>query len=98
MGMGQRSDGYGQSGRGRAVLYNFLGRSRLRARRQFVVHQGMVDRSGWERENSRRAAQNVSQVVYSRTAHYHRSGIADTGPLGLLEVIARLEFCGESAA
>jgi hypothetical protein len=37
-------------------------------------------------------------VVYSRTAHYHRSGIADTGTLGLLEVIARLELRDESSA
>lgn len=87
MGMGQRSDGYGQPGRGRTVLYNFLGSSPLRARRQFVVHQGMVDRSGWKRENSRRAAQNVSQVVYSRTPRYHYSGIADIGTLGLLELL-----------
>lgn len=98
MGMGERSDAYGQSGRGRTVLYNFLGRPPLRARGKFVVHEGMDDRSRWKRENSRRAAQNVSQVVYSRTAHYHRSGIADTGTLGLLEVIARLELRGESSA
>jgi hypothetical protein len=31
-------------------------------------------------------------VVYSRIAHYHRSRFADTGALGILEVIARLEF------
>jgi hypothetical protein len=37
-------------------------------------------------------------VVYSRTAHYHCSGSADIGTLGLLEVIAGLEFCGESGA
>jgi len=34
-------------------------------------------------------------VVYSRTDHNHRSGIADTGALGLLEVTAHLEVYGE---
>jgi len=93
--VGQRSDGNGQSGCGGTVLYNFLGCSPLRARRQFVVHAGMVDRSGWEGENSRPAGKDFSQVVYSRTDHNHRSGIADTGALGLLEVTAHLEVYGE---